>query len=170
MEKSKLTLLLIIGLVILNLTTLGFIYFNSPSKRNHPPMDQRRMNPKEMIVTKLHFDENQKKEFEKLITWHHETIQKLDEESRNAKIALYSLLAEQNIDATKKDSLINVIATNQKAIEETHFKHFEDIKKLCKENQLEDFNNLSKELARIFAPNKQKREPREPREPRERND
>ena len=167
MGKSKLTLLLIIGLVILNLTTLGFIFFNSQNKRNHPPMEQMKGNPKEMIIEKLHFDDNQKKEFQKLIDWHKGAIQKHDKEIRNAKIELYSLLAEQNVDANAKDILTTVIATNQKAIEEAHFKHFEDIKKLCKANQLDDFTNLSKELARIFTPNKPQKGPREPREPRE---
>lgn len=171
MEKSKLKTIAIIGLVVLNLTTLGFIFFNAPKRGLHPPMD--RMRPKDMIVRKLHFDENQKKEFEKLIEWHQAEIQKHDDKIRNAKIELYSLLVEKSIDTNKKEILIDVISQHQKEIEEAHFKHFEDIKKICTQNQIEEFNNLSKELPRVFGPNKgeyQPRNVREPRDPRENTD
>lgn len=33
-----------------------------------------------------------------------------------------------------------------------HFKHFEDIKALCMKDQLDDYNSLTKQLARLFAP------------------
>ena len=39
----------------------------------------------------------------------------------------------------------------QKEIEKTHFQHFLEIKALCRPEQIEDFNLLSEELARIFA-------------------
>lgn len=152
MEKSKLLTITIIGLLLLNFATIGFLFLNSPNKEHHPPMD--RMRPRDMIVQKLHFDESQKKEFEKLIEWHKDEIQKYDEEIRKSKIELYDLLLNNVIDIKEKDSLIAEIIRNQKEIEAVHFKHFEDIKKLCKENQKDDFNNLSKDLARIFGPNK----------------
>lgn len=152
MEKSKLSSVAIIGLLLINMATLGFLFLSGPKERNHPPMD--RMRPKEMIVEKLHFDENQQKEFQKLIDWHKNEIRKNDEEIKASKIALYALLSKNELDTNAKDSLIHVINTHQKEIENVHFKHFEDIKKLCKPEQIDDFNNLSKELARMFAPNK----------------
>jgi len=76
------------------------------------------------------------------------------------------LLTNNQIDLKSKDSLITVINLNQKQIEETHFKHFEDIKKLCKPEQLDDFKEFSKELGRLFAPNKQRKEKRESERPK----
>jgi predicted ribosome quality control (RQC) complex YloA/Tae2 family protein len=49
------------------------------------------------------------------------------------------------------DSLINRIALAQSKIEVTHLKHFQDIKQLCSEEQLHEFNLLSKELADLFS-------------------
>ncbi|MDN3675870.1 hypothetical protein QWY90_00745 [Flavobacterium paronense] len=43
-------------------------------------------------------------------------------------------------------------------MKKTHFKHFVDIKKLCHKDQMEDFNELTEDLGRIFAP-----KPRRPR-------
>lgn len=154
MEKSKLTRFSIIGLILLNLGTLGFIFLNSP-RQDKPPME--RIRPRDVIAKKLHFDDTQKKEFEKLIEWHQGEIQKIDNEIMTSKNTLYSLLANKEIDIETKDSLILSINFSQKQIEETHFKHFEDIKKLCKADQLEEFNEFSKELGEIFTHNKNPR-------------
>ena len=157
MEKTKLLTITVIGLLLLNLGTLGFLFFNG--KRDHRGPSEGRPEPKEIIIEKLHFDAAQQKEYGKLIEWHRGQIRKLDTNIRQAKNELYLQLGDTEVNTTTKDSLIAVINSNQKQIEETHFKHFNDIKKLCHKDQMEDFNALSEELSRIFAPNK----PRGPR-------
>jgi protein CpxP len=156
MEKTKLLTIAVIGLLLLNLATLGFLFLNGP-KGNRPPHGGK-PEPKEIIIEKLHFDANQQKDYENLIQWHRSEITKLDDNIRQAKNELYSQLNQSEVNAKAKDSLITVINSNQKQIEETHFKHFEDIKKLCHKDQMEDFNELTEELSRIFAP-----KPRRPR-------
>lgn len=150
MERTKLLTITVIGLLLLNLATLGFLFMNGP--KGHRPTHGGRPEPKEIIIEKLHFDANQQKEYDKLITWHHGEITRLDDAMRRAKNDLYSGLSKDRIDAQAKDSLINVINSSQKQIEETHFKHFEDIKKLCHKDQMDDFNELTEELSRIFTP------------------
>lgn len=162
MEKSKLNIVIILGLILLNFCTLGYVFLRSP-KHDRSPMEKN--GPKGIIIKKLHFDENQQKEFAKLIEWHQREIQKLDKEIMQSKNALYTLLGNKEIDINIKDSLINALNLNQKLIEETHFKHFEDIKKLCKADQLEEFNEFSKELGGIFKNNKQPRGLRGPNGP-----
>ncbi|MGV9002809.1 hypothetical protein [Flavobacterium sp.] len=158
MEKSKFTTVIIIGLLALNLGIIGFLFLNSPDKRPHPRAERMRHNPKKIIVEKLHFDGNQVIEYEKLIDSHKSDIKKYDTAIKANKIALYKLLSKQNVDEKTKDSLITVITVNQKAIEETHFNHFEAIKKLCNKDQLQNFNALTSELERIFTPNKPPRD------------
>lgn len=149
MEKTKLLTIAVIGLLLINFGTLGFLFLNG--KEHHPP-HAGRPEPKEIIIEKLHFDATQQKEYAKLIQWHRSEITRLDDNIRNAKNELYSQLNEESINAKSKDSLIAVINSNQKQIEETHFKHFADIKKLCHKDQLKDFDELTEELSRIFAP------------------
>lgn len=156
MERTKLLTITVIGLLLLNLATLGFLFMNGP--KGHRPTHGGRPEPKEIIIEKLHFDANQQKEYDKLITWHRGEITRLDDAMHRAKNDLYSGLSKDRIDAQAKDSLINVINSSQKQIEETHFKHFEDIKKLCHKDQMDDFNELTEELSRIFTP-----KPRGPR-------
>lgn len=150
MEKTKLLTVAVIGLLIINFGTLGFLILAGP-KGHRPPHDGPG-EPKEVIIDKLHFDAAQQKEYAKLIEWHHGEIERLDGNIRKAKNELYSQLSQAQTDIKTKDSLITVINATQKQIEETHFKHFEDIKKLCHKEQLEDFNALTEELSRIFAP------------------
>ncbi|WP_264521439.1 hypothetical protein [Flavobacterium sp. N1994] len=160
MEKTKLLTISIIGLLLLNLATLGFLFLNGP--RGHkPPFDgppREGHKPKEIIINKLHFDANQQKEYDKIIQWHHSEIERLDSNIRQTKNELYSQLSNSEVNVKTKDSLIAVLNSYQNQIEQTHFKHFEDIKKICHKEQLEDFNDLTEELSRIFAP-----KPHEPR-------
>jgi Spy/CpxP family protein refolding chaperone len=156
MERTKLLTITIIGLLLINLATLGFLFLNGPKPVGRPHEGRRQ--PKAIIIEKLHLDTNQQKEYEKLIRWHRGAIDQLDDSIRQAKNKLYSGLSESNINTKTKDSLIAVLNAYQKQVEETHFKHFEDIKKLCKPEQQEDFKALTEELSRIFAPR-----PRRPR-------
>jgi protein CpxP len=149
MEKTKVLTIAVIGLLIINLGTLGFLLLNG---KGHRPPHEERPEPKQLIIEKLHFDANQQKRYAKLIEWHRDEITKLDQNIRQAKNELYSQLNKPAVDVKAKDSLIAVINSNQKQIEETHFRHFEDIKKLCNQDQMDDFNDLTEELSRIFAP------------------
>ncbi|MCF6129520.1 periplasmic heavy metal sensor [Flavobacterium sp. AS60] len=155
MEKTKLLTIAVIGLLLINFGTLGFLLLGP---KGHRPPHGNGQQPKEIIIEKLHFDANQQKEYAKLIEWHRSEINKLDRNIREAKQQLYAELNQAETDAKTKDSLIAVINSNQKQIEATHFKHFEDIKKLCNNDQLADFNELTEELSKIFAP-----KPRGPR-------
>ncbi len=153
MEKSKLLTISVFGLLVLNLATLGFLFLNGPKGHRPPPPPGDQQNPRELIIDQLHFDAAQQKEYGKIIQWHQKTIRELDHNIRETKNDLYALLRQEQVNGKTKDSLMNVLIDDQKQIDETHFKHFEAIKKLCHPNQLEDFNSLTEELGRIFAPN-----------------
>lgn len=141
MNKIKLLTFAVIGLLLLNLATLSFLFLNPPGGNHHKPQ--------EIIIDKLHFDENQQKQYKHIIEWHSHRINDLDDKFKTTKENLYQLLA-QNVDEKKKDSLISVLANYQREIEITHFKHFQEIKKICRKDQLQDYNDLTSELSKIF--------------------
>ncbi|MGL2964605.1 Spy/CpxP family protein refolding chaperone [Flavobacterium sp. RSB2_4_14] len=155
MEKTKLLTITIIGLLLLNLATLGFLFVSGPKgpKSPHDRLEGR-PEPKEIIIEKLHLDAHQQKEYENLIQWHRGEIRQLEDTIHEAKEKLYSELMQPEVNVKTKDSLITLLARSQKQIEETHFKHFEDIKKLCKPEQQEYFNDLTEELGKLFSRNK----------------
>ena len=155
MEKTKLLTITVIGLLVLNLATLGFLFISGP-KGHKPPHDRTegRQMPREIIINRLHFDVNQQKDYDKIIQWHRGEIKKLDSNIRQTKNELYSQLNQTEVNLKTKDSLITLLNLYQNQVEETHFKHFEEVKKLCNKDQLEDFNELTEELSKLFSPNK----------------
>ena len=155
MKKTKLLTITVIGLLLLNFAVLAFLFVSGPRGHKQPTdRPEGRPNPREIIIERLHFDDNQQKGYDNIVQWHKGQIKKLDENLRSAKNELYTQLKQPQVDIKFKDSLIAVINTNQEQIEETHFNHFEDIKKLCHQDQLEDFYELTEDLSKIFAPNK----------------
>jgi protein CpxP len=146
MSKVKILSLLSIGLLITNLLLVCFIFFKKPMPSEHE-------GPKHLIIERLSFDKNQSKKYDGLIKWHRKEIENTNQNILGLKNQLYGSLA-QDSSAIDKDSLINAIGQLQVKIESIHFKHFQDIKKLCKPNQIDAFNDLSKELAALFSKGK----------------
>lgn len=147
MNKIRLLIIAVIVLMLLNIVLMAALFLNKP---HFPPRSDSRQNPKEVIISTLHFNANQTKQYEALITQHFQGIEQQQNNIRKAKNELFNLLKETNYEA--KDSLIAIIVNSQKEIENIHFNHFNDIKMLCTPEQINDFNELSKELAKLFAP------------------
>ena len=150
MNKNKFQLLIIIALVISNLLMLAFIGF---SKKHKKPIYE---GPKNIIIERLGFNDEQIKEFEQTIIKHQAKIAEKDQELIILKNDLFSTL-QQDYNPNLIDSLTNNLAQKQKEIENIHYHHFMDIKKLCKDDQIAKFNFLANELAKLFAPPHPKR-------------
>jgi hypothetical protein len=154
MDKIKILTYAVIGLVALNMGIISFLYFTNP---NSNPEDNHRK-PKDIIIDKLHFDANQIKKYENIITIYRATIDSLNNQNRELKAELYSQLKQPSVNNNAKDSLIQLVLINQKRIEETNFKHFQDIKNICNKSQIDDYNSLTEELEKLFS--NQNRKPR----------
>lgn len=164
MDKIKLLTYSVIGLLLLNVGIICFLFFSRPNR--NPEGNQRRH--KEFISEKLHFDANQNEKYESIIPIYKDKIDSLDAINRKLKSELYSQLKLQVVNSAIKDSIITLFLANQKQIEQLHFKHFLDIKNICKAWQLEDFNALTQELGKMFS--NQNSKPHPPREKPPRND
>lgn len=150
MSRERLLAIAVIGLLLINVCTVGFFFFAKPPHLPGGPPPFGRMEPKNQIVESLHFDQQQIVEYEKLIAQHRQTIRELNDRIHEAKSSLYQSLSNEN--GTVKDSLISKLGSLQKQIETTHYNHFKDIKALCKPEQLDDFNELTGRLAHFFGP------------------
>ena len=149
MTKQRLLTIAVIGLLLVNMGMLAFWMTKKPEHplQGRPPMQQQ--GPKQMIMERLHLDADQVATYENLIANHQQSIQALDDSIRMVKNGLYALLTADA--APAKDSLINRLGFFQKQIEETHYDHFAQLKKICRPDQLNDFNNLTTELSRFMG-------------------
>ncbi len=132
-----------IGLLLVN---IFLIWFTIGKKRP----EERRAGPKNIIIKKLHFDENQVKDYEILIKAHRSNIESSNSQMKILKNHLFATLKGQN-QHIDRDSLINEIGKLQIKLENIHYDHFIEIKKLCKPNQLSDYDLLCDELGKLFV-------------------
>ncbi len=161
MSKLKLLGIAVAGLIVMNLGLLGFLFFAKPPKpeaaqQQDAPRDRPfgppLREPKQVIIERLHFDQEQVAQYETLVQQHRSTINETDRQIRETKNSLYATLNSGN--SVTADSLQNILTQLHRKIEDTHYNHFAAIKKLCRPDQLAYFNELTKELAGFFAPGK----------------
>jgi periplasmic protein CpxP/Spy len=159
MSKLKLLTIAVIGLLVMNLCIVGFLFLGKPPLPPDGGSPFAKEAPRKKIIELLHFDNEQIKQYEELIQQHRESIRFLRDNIRETKSNLYHTLNEGN--GSDKDSLINELGALQKKIEVVHYNHFMEIKKICKPDQLEYFNTLTGELADFFSPEREGRRPLE---------
>lgn len=152
MNRTKLLTAAVTGLLLINIATLGVLVFRRP---HHPPQEnpaQPGEGPKRAIIERLHFDTQQQKEYQVLIDDHQQKMRALNEMTRSLHDKLFMLLKADQADRVKADSLIQLIADNQKATEQLNFDHFTKIKGLCRGKQVNGFNAMAEDLGMLFAP------------------
>ena len=154
MDKHKLITAVAIGLLIVNIATLGLLFFNKPGRPHRPGDGPGGEGPKKIIIQRLHFDAAQQQAYELLVDDHRSRMFALNEASRLLHDELFTLLKSDQPDHSKASLLMEQIAANQKATDELNFDHFEKIKKLCRGSQLNHFNLLVDDLGALFSKGK----------------
>ncbi len=147
MNKTTLLTVAVVVLFLMNAGIISFLLLNKPPR---PDGGRNGEGPKRLVIERLHFDKDQIDRYDALIEQHQMTIHSADEEILQLKQELFSLLPSP--DQAREDSLIERISAVQRRIERAHFDHFSGIRKICRPDQMNDFNALSRELAEIFSP------------------
>lgn len=104
--------------------------------------------PRNAIIQKLHFDQEQVAKYDQLIEGHKSQINFLENEIYGAKEELFQNLTTNTTE--ERDSLVKSIGASQQEVETVHINHFLDIRALCTEQQLPYFDSLQVELAALF--------------------
>ncbi len=154
MTKTKLLIIAVITLLLLNIATLAFIF-----TRKHPIHNDMRNGegPKQLIIERLKFNEAQQKQYSVIVDDHRTKSKALNKTSGVMHNELYSLLKEKYIDKQKADTIIIKIAENQKTIDNLNLEHFQQIKSICTVNQIQFYNILVGELTHLFSPHPPKK-------------
>lgn len=159
MERTKLLTVAVLGLLLLNLITIGFLVLRSGKQRG--PEQHRSLNgegPSRIIIGRLNFDSQQQQQYQKLIAAHQKQTRLLADQSVQLYRDYYGLLKETQPDNMRASSLGSQIAQNQREQAELNFAHFKAIKALCRPEQQAAFEALVNDLSRLFG--RQQRRPR----------
>ena len=147
MEKTKLLTIAVIGLLLLNLCTLTFLFLQQPiGKPPRPPK------PDVFIIEKLQLDAQQQAQYQTMVKTHQQQIGATRDSIKQIRNILYKQLLLPPNQRTQVDTLITQFGAKQQHIEQLNFAHFNDIKQLCKPEQQANFSLLVDELAKLFSP------------------
>ena len=141
MSKNRFYIFIIVGLLISNLLLVTFVFMRKPPHHS---------GPRDLIIERLHFDENQVRQYDELIKQHRMQIRDKEHEMMDLKTQYYSLL--KNNDRKNEDSLIHEIGKVSMETEKINFKHFQDIKRICHPDQIKNFDDLINDFESLFAP------------------
>ena len=144
-KNSKLLNLIIIGLLTLSLIVISIMFVGKP--KDQGPID--------FIIESLHFDDRQVVEFDKIIHLHHTKARVTVDRKDALKRELFNTLSENKQKNT--DSLIDLIGQVEMKIEKLNYAHLQDLKSICKKDQLNDFKELSRSFPYLFEQRKLKK-------------
>lgn len=152
MERTKLLTIAVVGLLLLNLLTIGFLILNTNRpRRPEPPGQNGGDGPARIIMERLGFDEQQQQDYRKLIDAHRDQTERLSIQSVELYQMYYGLLLAEKPDTARENALSQQIAQNQQAVARLNFDHFAQIKALCHPNQQANFTRLVGDLNRLFG-------------------
>ena len=158
MNRTKLLTIAVLGLLVINLSTLIFMFANKPGHHHRPKGDQPHQNegPKQLIIDFLNFDSSQQKQYEAIIKNHQVKSREIKKTLNELHELLYDELKNNSINKNKADSIIQKIAGCHVNFEYLNFEHFQKIKSICKPNQTDRFNDLTEELIHLFPQDSRK--------------
>lgn len=139
MTKNRFYIFIIIGLLISNMLLVAFILLKKPPQHS---------GPRNLIIERLKFDENQIQQYDELISQHRRQIGEKRHEMTDLKTQYYSLLKSEN--NKNGDLLISEIGKLSMETEKINYKHFQDIKRICRPDQMKNFDNLIDDFENLF--------------------
>lgn len=154
MNKNTFLTIVTILLLISNILLVVFINFRKPGP---PPHHGRHEGPRNEMIEVLKFEEKQTAQLDSLIQIHRNSIEAQMEKITEAKQNLYNTLKSEPSDSLEF-ALMTAISIEYAALEKMHLAHFKDIKKICKPEQMNNFNELTGRLAKMFS----RKPPRKP--------
>lgn len=131
--------------LILNIALLGLILILPIIAPPHP----RPVMPR--VLHQLKFDRKQSALFHQLAREHHQSMRKLNQEIRNHLRDYFSGLKNGETDK-RKSSLEKIQKLEAQRLAIT-YAHFNDIKALCRPDQIEDFPRVLDQALNLIAPN-----------------
>ncbi|AWI24790.1 periplasmic heavy metal sensor [Flavobacterium pallidum] len=146
MKKIKILTIFCVTLVALNLFLIATALLEQREHRHGRPEEK-----KDIVIHELQLDQVQIAKYEKMIHWHRNQIREADGRIMDLKNKLYAPLDNPNPNQMANDSLMAEIGKVQVEIEHIHYKHFQDIKSLCRKEQLPYYHDMTTRIADIFS-------------------
>ena len=146
--KSKLYILLIVVLVLLNVSLILFFWKGPPSKSGRWAQQggsrgQARL--EFFVARKLDFSTEQKEEYSRLREAHFQVAGREFRRMRRLRRRLFNMVGEDN-DMGKRQRLLQEIGKTQSTVDSLTFIHFQNLRDICDEGQKLKFDKVMDEV------------------------
>lgn len=149
--------ILVAILVILNVISLGYIWYAHGPMAEHGPRDGH--GPGGLVIKELGFDQKQQEVFEKLRNEHHSAMRSIGEQDRALHDELYRSLARSSDTSAYADSLIHRIAMLRIENEQLTYRHLALVRRMCTPAQQQRFDEM---IAEAMARHERREGPQGP--------
>lgn len=133
MGNARFLKIAVLSLLLLNIGTLGFMWIMRPQ----PPGGERPFN---YIVRTTGMDRAQRDAYARLRDAHHSSMVQLHDKATQLRQQMFGLLAAKSADDPAISQLADSIAVLWKEEELVTFRHFQDVRKICRPDQQAKFD------------------------------
>ena len=147
MKRETFLTVAILLLFAMNLCLVAFFIFD----RRMPPHKEKHETHK-IIIETLRYDEQQQRQFDASRNEQHNEMERLNEQFDHVVNNYFSLLMNETVNVSAKDSLEQVMFDIQKRKANSLFNHFQQLKNICRDDQRQAFDELLPELMHLIKP------------------
>ncbi len=142
LAKQKVTNILIIILVVINIGCLSFIWFREANHPKLPPPHPDRQNVNRFLDKELDLNTDQEKKFDEFRKEHFETTRKFEDKIGVYKKEILSESFNQKPDMQKINALTDSLSSAQKGYEMFLSEHFQKLASVCTPEQREKLKGI----------------------------
>lgn len=148
--RQKWLLLLVVILLLTNIVTLAFFWstrppYHEPFPNNQKPGErERRMGL--FMVNEMKFDKQQEETYWKLRDSMVNQQRPLMDSIREAKKVFFDLLKQPSPSDSQVYAVNNHVSELQQKLDMLTFRHFQQVRTLCKPDQIQKFDTVIKEI------------------------
>lgn len=150
MKRETLLTVAVVVLFVLNISTIGFLWFSRGWHPHGPPHGRPPVDG--IIINSLNLTTEQQAKFEELKHDHRSQMNKLDGQYRTAITEYLQLLEGDSISAESKSVLEKIVCDIQRQRAEVTLEHFKQLKGICTEEQKKSFDAIIPDLIQVIAP------------------
>lgn len=152
--RQRWLLVLVAILLLTNIATLSIYWFKKPMHDGGPNEQGGRREKRmgQFMVDQMKFDKQQEDTYWKLRDSMIVIQRPVMDSIRNAKKKFFDLLNQSNVSDSSLFIYSNEIADLQKKLDLATFRHFQQVRLLCRPDQLQKFDTVIKEIVTRMTP------------------
>lgn len=153
--RQRWLLVLVAILLLTNIATLSIYWFKKPghdggTDRGEPGNREKRMG--QFMVDQMKFDATQEAAYWRLRDSMIGTQRPVIDSIRDAKKRFFDLLNQPQVTDSALITRSNEIADLQKRLDLATFRHFQNVRAICRPDQLQKFDTVIKEIVNRMTP------------------